>query len=144
MAESDFQLPDRTLLGAEHVRRYRETDGEVGYLWNTVPILLLTTTGRRTGEARTTPLIFGRDDDDYLVIASTGGSPRHPAWYLNLTANPRAEIQIRADHIAVTTRTATEQEKPRLWRIMADIWPNYNVYQRRTERVIPVVVLTPA
>ncbi|MDT3442845.1 MULTISPECIES: nitroreductase family deazaflavin-dependent oxidoreductase [unclassified Pseudofrankia] len=144
MTEIDFQLPDRTLLGEEHVRRYQETDGEVGYLWNAVPTLLLTTVGRRTGEARTTPLIFGRDGDDYLVIASTGGSPRHPAWYLNLAANPQAEIQVRADHLAVTARTATEQEKPRLWAIMTDQWPNYNVYQRRTERVIPLVVLTPS
>ncbi|MGF7234615.1 MAG: nitroreductase family deazaflavin-dependent oxidoreductase [Frankia sp.] len=144
MSETDFHLPDRTLLGAEHVRRYQETDGEVGYLWNAVPILLLTTTGRRTGEARTTPLIFGRDGADYLIIASTGGSPRHPAWYLNLTANSQAEIQVRAEHLTVTARTATEQEKPRLWQIMADQWPNYDVYQRRTERVIPLVVLTPS
>ncbi len=144
MTEADFQLPDRTLLGAEHVRRYQETDGEVGYLWNAVPTLLLTTVGRSTGAARTTPLIFGRDGGDYLVIASTGGSPRHPAWYLNLAANPQAEIQVRADHLAVTARTATQQEKPRLWAIMTDQWPNYNVYQRRTERVIPLVVLTPS
>ena len=78
-------------LGEEHVRRYRETDGEVGYLWNGVPTLLLTTTGRRTGEARTSALIFGRDGDDYLVVASMGGAPRHPAWYLNLTADPEVE-----------------------------------------------------
>lgn len=144
MSETDFQPVDRSLLGAEHVRRYRETDGEVGYLWNAVPTLLLTTIGRRSGQPRTSPLIFGRDGEDYLIIASTGGSPRHPAWYLNLTANPRAEIQVKADHLAVTARTATEDEKPRLWAIMADQWPNYNVYQRRTDRVIPLVVLTPS
>lgn len=139
----DYRNPDYSLLGDEHVRRYRETDGEVGYLWNGAPTLLLTTTGRCTGELRTTPLIFGRDGDDYLVVASVGGSPRHPAWYLNLQANPRASVQVRADHFEVDARTATPQEKPRLWAIMQAIWPNYDVYQSRTERDIPVVVLSP-
>ncbi len=134
---------DYSLLGDEHVRRYRETDGEVGYEWNGAPILLLTTTGRRTGQARTSPLIFGRDGDAYLVVASVGGMPRHPAWYLNLQAEPRARIQVKADHLDVVARTASPEEKPRLWRLVNDVWPNYDVYQSRTDRVIPVVVLTP-
>jgi deazaflavin-dependent oxidoreductase (nitroreductase family) len=142
--EPGYQAPDLMLVGAEHVRRYRETDGEVGYVWNGVPTLLLTTTGRLSGEPRTSALIYGRDGDDYLVIASTGGSPKHPSWYLNLTANPQAEIQVRAEHIPVVARSASEDEKPRLWRIMTDSWPNYDVYQTRTERVIPLVVLSPA
>jgi deazaflavin-dependent oxidoreductase (nitroreductase family) len=144
VTEPGYQTPDLTLLGAEHVRRYQETDGEVGYLWNGVPTLLLTTTGRRTRQPRTTPLIFGRDGDDYVVVASMGGAPRHPAWYLNLTADPAARIQVRADRLAVVTRTASDDEKPRLWRTMTDLWPNYDVYQTRTDRVIPVVVLSPA
>jgi deazaflavin-dependent oxidoreductase (nitroreductase family) len=143
VSESEYIQPDLTLLGDEHVRRYRETDGEVGYVWNGAPALLLTTTGRKSGEARTTPLIFGRDADDYLVVASMGGAPMHPAWYLNLVADPRAEIQVKAEHIPVEARTADVGEKPRLWQIMADIWPNYDQYQSRTDRDIPVVVLTP-
>jgi deazaflavin-dependent oxidoreductase (nitroreductase family) len=142
--EPGYTAPDISLLGEEHIRRYRETDGEVGYLWNGVPTLLLTTTGRRSGEPRTSALIFARDGDDYLVVASVGGGPKHPSWYLNLTANPAAEIQVRGDHIAVTAHAATADEKPRLWRIVTDAWPNYDVYQTRTDRVIPVVVLSPA
>lgn len=143
MNEPSYQTPDLTLLGAEHVHRYQETNGEVGHLWNGVPTLLLTTAGRRTGQPRTTPLIFGRDRDDYVVVASMGGAPRHPAWYLNLTAHPEAGVQVRADHLAVVARTASGDEKPRLWRTMTDLWPNYDVYQSRTERLIPVVVLSP-
>ena len=132
------------MLGAEHVRRYQETDGDVGYIWNGVPILLLTTTGRKSGHRWTTPLIFGRDRNDYLVVASMGGAPHHPNWYRNLVAHPRARIQVRADHIAVPARTAGEDEKPRLWKLVTDQWPNYDAYQSRTDRVIPVVVLSPS
>jgi deazaflavin-dependent oxidoreductase (nitroreductase family) len=141
--EPGYRAPDITLLGEEHIRRYRETDGEVGYLWNGVPTLLLTTTGRRSGEPRTSALIFGRDGDDYLVVASMGGAPNHPAWYLNLSADPAAEIQVRGDRIPVEARTASDAEKPRLWQIVNEVWPNYDVYQSRTERAIPVVVLSP-
>ncbi len=144
MTDDAYRPPDLDLLGAEHVRRYQDTDGEVGYIWNGVPILLLTTTGRRSGEPRTTPLIHGRDGDDYLVVASMGGAPQHPHWYRNLVAQPSARIQVRAEHITVTARTAGEDEKGRLWKIMTDLWPNYDVYQSRTDRVIPVVVLSPS
>jgi len=139
-----YQAPDLSLVGAEHVRRYQETGGEVGYRWNGVPILLLTTTGRRSGQPRTNALIFGRDGDDLVVVASKGGAPHHPAWYLNLADHPEAEVQVRAERLAVTTRTASDDEKPRLWRVMTDLWPNYDAYQSRTERVIPLVVLSPA
>ncbi|MFC8097709.1 nitroreductase family deazaflavin-dependent oxidoreductase [Streptomyces sp. NPDC057363] len=138
-----YQQPDLTLLGAEHVRRYRETGGKVGYLWNGVPTLLLTTTGRRSGLRRTTPLIFGRDGDDYLVIASQGGAPTHPQWFLNLQAAPEAEIQVRDERMLVTARAARDDERPRLWEVMTRVWSNYDAYQSRTERVIPVVVLSP-
>ncbi len=139
----DWQDVDYSLLGEEHVRRYQETDGEVGYEWNGAPSLLLTTTGRKSGAARTSPLIFGRDGEDYLVVASVGGMPNHPAWYLNLVADPHASIQVRAEHVDVVARTASSEEKPRLWQIVNEVWPNYDVYQSRTERVIPVVILTP-
>ena len=143
MGDEHYQPPDITLVGPEHVRAYQETDGQVGYLWNGVPILLLTTTGRRSGQPRTNALIVGRNGDDYLVVASQGGMPTHPNWYWNLSDTPEAEIQVKAEHLAVTARTAGDSEKPRLWKIVTDAWPNYDTYQTRTDRVIPVVVLTP-
>lgn len=143
MSESGYRPSDLTLLGEDHVRRYRETGGEVGYLWNGVPTLLLTHTGRKSGQPRTTPLIFGRDGEDYLVVASVGGSPKHPQWYHNLMSTPEAEIQVRGEHIPVRARAAADDEKPRLWKILTSMWPNYDVYQSRTDRVIPVIVLTP-
>jgi deazaflavin-dependent oxidoreductase (nitroreductase family) len=143
MSEEHYKAPDLALVGPEHVRRYEQTNGEVGYIWNGVPTLLLTTVGSRTGETRTNALIFGRDGNDYLVVASMGGAPAHPSWYRNLLAHPDAEIQVRADRVRVTARTADDAEKPRLWKIMTDGWPNYDVYQSRTDRVIPLVVLTP-
>jgi deazaflavin-dependent oxidoreductase (nitroreductase family) len=143
LSEETYQPPDLMLLGEEHVQRYQETDGEVGYLWNGVPTLLLTTTGRKSGEPRTTPLIFGRHGSDYLVVASMGGAPQHPNWYRNLVADPAARIQVQGEHLDVTARTADEDTKPGLWNIVTEVWPNYEVYQSRTDRVIPVVVLSP-
>jgi deazaflavin-dependent oxidoreductase (nitroreductase family) len=139
-----YRPPDLDLLGAEHVKRYQETDGQVGHMWNGVPILLLTTTGRKSGQPRTTPLIYARDGDAYLVVASMGGAPQHPNWYRNLLADPTARIQVRADHVDVRARTAGGGEKARLWTIVAGQWPNYDAYQSRTDRVIPVVVLSPS
>jgi deazaflavin-dependent oxidoreductase (nitroreductase family) len=143
MSEANYKSPDLDLVGAEHVKRYHETDGEVGYIWNGVTALLLTTTGRRSGAPRTSALIFGRHEGDYLVVASQGGAPTHPNWYLNLLETPKAEIQVRAEHIPVVARTASPEEKPQLWKVMTDLWPNYDVYQTRTDRLIPLVVLTP-
>lgn len=139
----DHTNPDYSLLGDDHVAAYRESGGEVGYDWNGAPTLLLTTTGRRSGERRTAPLIFGRDGERYLIVASVGGSPRHPGWFFNLEADPRATIQVKDQVLEVEGRAATAEEKPRLWRIMNEVWPNYDVYQSRTDRDIPVVVLTP-
>ena len=144
MSESNYAQPDLNLVGEAHIQAYRESGGEVGYVWNGVPTLLLTVTGRRTGRELTSALIFGRDGDDYLVVASKGGWPSHPSWYLNLQADAAAKIQVKAEHIAVRARTASEAEKPRLWKIMTGVWPNYDVYQGRTDRDIPVVVLSPA
>lgn len=144
MTDQNYTAPDLALVGAQHVKAYRETGGEVGYLWNGAPTLLLTVTGRRTGEPRTSALIFGQDGLDYLVVASMGGAPMHPKWYLNLQDRPKARIQVRDQQIDVTARTAGSQEKPRLWQIMTEVWPNYEVYQSRTDRDIPVVVLSPS
>ncbi len=139
----NYQQPDLTLLGQEHVRRYQETNGEVGYLWNGVPTLLLTTTGRRTGEPRTTPLIFARDGERYVVVASQGGAPTHPLWYLNLLEAPEVKVQVRSEQFPAMARAATDDEKPRLWTLVTETWPNYDVYQSRTDRIIPVVTLQP-
>lgn len=143
MSEGTYANPDYSLLGEDHVRAYRETDGETGYLWNGAPSLLLTTIGRKTGQPRTSPLIFAEDGDNYLIVASMGGAPMHPQWYLNLEANPQAEIQVKAKQLSVTAHTASDDEKPRLWKIVNETWPNYATYQTRTDRKIPVVVLTP-
>jgi deazaflavin-dependent oxidoreductase (nitroreductase family) len=128
--------------GDEHVRVYRETDGEEGFRWKRdSTILLLTTTGRKSGEPRTMPLIFDSDGDNYVLVASKGGSVEHPAWYLNLQANPDAEVQVKGDVFKVRARDAQGEERERLWRQMNEMWPDYDRYQERTERQIPVVVL---
>jgi deazaflavin-dependent oxidoreductase (nitroreductase family) len=129
------------LFGQEHVRRYRETDGAEGHDWQGASCLILTTKGRRSGEPRDAPLIYGTDGEDLLVVASKGGAPEPPAWYLNLQAEPDVEAQVLADRFRARARTATPEERPRLWAKMAEIWPQYESYQRKTEREIPVVVL---
>ena len=130
------------LYGAEHVRRYLETDGEVGYRWrNGAPILILTTTGRRSGGERVKPLIFGEDDGRYVVVASKGGAPHHPYWYLNLSADPDVHVQVKDDRFPARARTAEGDERERLWKRMAEIWPAYDDYRQKTDREIPVVVL---
>lgn len=130
------------LFGQEHVDRYRETDGEEGHDWQGTQTLLLTTTGRRSGEPRTTPLIYApHGDDAYTVVASKGGSPEPPAWYLNLSDAPEVEVQVRGDRFRARARTASAEEKPEMWRRMAAEWPAYDEYQSRTDREIPVVVL---
>jgi deazaflavin-dependent oxidoreductase (nitroreductase family) len=141
--EPGYSKPDISLIGAEHARVYAETNGEVGYMWNGAPILLLTTIGRRSGLPRTIPIIFGTDGDRILLIGSVGGAPKHPDWYFNIQANPKVTIQIKDRVFNATARDATGEEKPRLWKIMTEIWPNYDVYTTRTTRVIPLVVFTP-
>src|ERR1700742_4569083 len=104
-----------TLHGQEHVERYLETDGEVGHEWRGTNTLLLTTNGRRSGEPRTTPLIYGGHGDDYLVVASKGGSDEPPAWFVNLESAPEVEIQVKDQRMKAHARTATAEEKPELW-----------------------------
>jgi deazaflavin-dependent oxidoreductase (nitroreductase family) len=144
MSEVDrppYQQPDLSMYGEEHIRRYEETDGEVGYLWNGAPCLVLTTTGRTTGQPRKSALICGFDDDRSVVVASQGGAPTHPQWYRNLVADPRVHVQVKGDRFAAVARTAEGAERDRLWTLMTAVWPNYDVYATRTSRIIPVVVL---
>jgi deazaflavin-dependent oxidoreductase (nitroreductase family) len=129
------------LFGPEHVAKYVETDGEVGHDWRGAHTLILTTQGRRSGKPRPTPLIYGRDGDRYLVVASRGGARKHPKWYLNLVDNADVDVQVKADRFRARARTATPEEKARLWPIMVEQWPDYDAYQRRTDRDIPVVML---
>lgn len=129
------------LFGKEHVDRYRATDGAEGHEWQGTTALILTTTGRKSGEQRDTPLIYQRHGDDYLVVASKGGADAPPSWYLNLQSNPEVEVQVLGDRFTARARTATAEEKPELWPIMAAAWPAYDEYQTKTDREIPVVVL---
>ncbi|MDE2860504.1 MAG: nitroreductase family deazaflavin-dependent oxidoreductase [Chloroflexota bacterium] len=125
----------------DHIRRYLESNGEDGHIWNGVPTLLLTTTGRKSGRSYTTPLIYGRFGDSYVIVASKGGAPKHPDWYMNLSENPEVGVQVAADKFTARARTAGPDEKPEVWATMAEIWPEYDLYQTRTSRVIPVVIL---
>lgn len=126
---------------AEHIRRYVETDGEEGHEWHGVRTLLLTTLGRKSGQPRRTALIYGRAGDSYLIVASQGGRPTHPAWYLNLLDHAEAQVQVKGEKFTVRAHTATPEEKPALWHTMTEIWPDYDQYQAKTDRQIPVVVL---
>jgi deazaflavin-dependent oxidoreductase (nitroreductase family) len=141
-------LPDWIV---EHLETYA-SDPEKGHLWDgsqfgghkDTPTLLLTTRGRRSGRTVTLPLIYGRDGDNQVIIASKGGAPENPAWYLNLTADPNVGVQVAADRFQAVARVATGAERERLWSMMVQVYPPYDDYQSRTERQIPVVVLTRA
>ncbi|MCI0687282.1 MAG: nitroreductase family deazaflavin-dependent oxidoreductase [Sporichthyaceae bacterium] len=126
---------------AKHVREYVETDGKQGGRKWGMDMLLLTTRGRKSGLLRRTALIYGRDGDRYLVVPSNGGAANHPAWYLNLCADPKVRVQVGADRFAAEARTATAEEKPALWELMAKIFPTYDQYQAKTRREIPVVII---
>jgi deazaflavin-dependent oxidoreductase (nitroreductase family) len=132
---------DITLVGEEHVRRYLATDGEEGYIWNGVPILLLTTKGRKSGEDRIIPIIYRQVGDDIVLVASKGGSPTHPVWYLNIEADPHVKVQIKGDKFDAVARITKSPEREKMWAEAIKGWPNYDVYQTRTTRQIPVVVL---
>src|SRR5215470_10330778 len=133
----------------EHLRRYRESGGAEGHLFDAtiagvpgiVPCLLLTTIGRHSGEKRTSPLFYGTAGEAYVIIGSKGGAETHPGWYLNLRANPTAEVQVGREHFTVRARVATGKEREQLWEQMVQIYLPYREYQRKTKREIPVVVL---
>ncbi|MER7131281.1 nitroreductase family deazaflavin-dependent oxidoreductase [Streptosporangium saharense] len=126
---------------ARHIRRYVESDGADGHIYQGIPTLLLTTRGRKSGKLRRTALIYGEDEGRYLLVASNGGSAGHPAWYLNLTEDPVVAVQVGPDKFTARARTATVEEKPHLWRLMASIFPLYDTYQAKAPRDIPVVIL---
>jgi proline iminopeptidase len=140
---TDVRNIDATKLhGPEHVRVYLETDGEVGHDWvKGSPVLILTTTGRKSGEVRQNALIYGMAGDNPMIVASKGGNPQHPGWYLNLRDNPEVQVQIYGDKFAARARDATAEERPELWQRMAQIWPDYDRYRKRTDREIPIVIL---
>jgi deazaflavin-dependent oxidoreductase (nitroreductase family) len=135
----------------DHLSRYIATDGADGYLWDAslgggkglIPTLLLTTIGRKSGRILTMPLIFGRSGQNYVVVASKGGAPSHPAWYLNLKDNPEVKVQVKADKFKARAHTADSAERAKLWPMMVDIYGPYAQYQTKTNRQIPVVVLKP-
>ena len=130
------------LHGPPHVKRYLATDGEDGYHWRRkTTILILFTKGRKTGEQRSHALIFRPHGRDYLIVASKGGSDAPPAWLRNLQADPDVEVQIKGDRFRAHARVATREEKPAMWAEMVKAWPDYERYQARTNREIPVVVL---
>ncbi len=136
---------------AEHIEQYRN-DPEAAHMWDSthvggpgvLPTLLLTTTGRKSGEARLSPLIYGKAGDGYVIIASKGGWPTHPHWYLNLDAKPECEVQVASKQMAARARVASGEERDRLWKQMAELYPPYDEYQKNAgDREIPVVVLEP-
>jgi deazaflavin-dependent oxidoreductase (nitroreductase family) len=136
-------MPDYSLFGDEHVRQYEATGGRTGHDWNGASVLILHTRGRKSGTTRKFPLIYGRDGNDYVVVASRGGSPEHPGWYKNLLAHPDVEIQVWNEIIPVHAHTGSAADKKRVWPIMTAHWPDYDTYQARTTRDIPVVLLSP-
>ena len=131
------------LYGKEHVERYRATDGKEGHKWNDTQTLLLTTKGRNSGEPRVSPLIYDLHRGDYVVVASKGGAPEHPAWFLNIQSDPEVEVQVWGDKFKARARTATPEERDQIWTKMVAEWPDYANYQKKTEREIPLVILEP-
>ena len=136
---------------ADHVKLYRE-DPDKAHMWDAslaggkgvLPTLLLTSTGRKSGKPRALPLIYKKVGNSYVIIASKGGAPAHPAWYLNLAAEPNCHVQVGRDEMDATARTATGAEREELWAQLAEVYPPYNDYQKYAgDRQIPVVVLEP-
>ena len=148
MVESN-KAPELPSWIQDHMARYIATDGADGYLWDAslgggkgmIATLLLTTIGRKSGKALTLPLIFGQSGAEYMVVASKGGAPAHPSWYLNLQANPEVKLQIKGDKFTARARTANPQERAALWPKMVAIYGPYADYQTKTDREIPIVIL---
>ncbi len=144
---TDVELPSWM---ADHIKLYLE-DPEQAHMWDStsvggpgvLPTLLLTTTGRRSGKPRVLPLLYQRTGDDFIVIASKGGAPNDPAWYLNLLENPSCEIRVGREHHRVMARTSKGEERATLWKKMTELYAPFDDYQAATEREIPVVVLEP-
>ena len=134
-------MSDDDLFGQEHVKAYIDTDGERGHDWKGTQCLLLTTTGRKSGQPRVMPLIYAEDDGRLVVVASKGGAPEHPAWYLNLSSDSEVEVQVKGNRFPAIARDAEGDERERLWKRMTQEWPDYDAYQGKTDRQIPIVIL---
>ena len=145
MSDQKDTSPKKDILGfmRKHLEEYLETDGKEGHLRNGNTCLVLNTVGRTSGEARQAALIYGEYDGSYIVVASRGGSSRSPAWYHNMMATDSVHIQVLAKKMKVKPRVVSDDERARLWDKMAAAFPDYNDYQKRTSRQIPVVVLDP-
>lgn len=134
-----------TALSRAHVGLFRASGRRLGgRIRSGAPVLLVTTTGRKSGKQRTTPLLYLEDAGRYVVIASVGGAPKHPAWYLNLLADPAATIEVGRRKLAVSASTASPEERARLWPLAVQIYRGYEDYQAKTTREIPIVILSPA
>lgn len=140
-AEDDVPLDSASDWVAEHTRRYVVTGGADGGEWKGAPCLVLTTRGRRSGRLRRNALIYARDGEDYVVVASKGGADRHPLWYTNLIESPLVTVQVGSEVFTAHAATVTPAEKARLWPIVTGVWPAYDEYQAKTTRDIPVVHL---
>ena len=144
--ERDLSGPARLALklgSGAHAGVYRATGGKLFGRMGKSPILLLNTVGRKTGRKRTSPLLYVTDGEDFVIIASKGGAAAHPAWYLNLSANPEATVEIGDREVQVEAEAADPEEKARLWQKMVEMYPTYDDYQRKTEREIPLLKLRP-
>ena len=131
------------LMGKAHTSVFRASRGRVGGRMLGSDVLLLNTVGRKSGQKRTTPLLYLPDGDDYAIVASKGGAPKHPAWYHNLTANPETTIEVGDREVRVRAREVDGEEKRRLWTRLVEMYPSYESYQNKTDREIPVVLLEP-
>ncbi len=141
MSESETVHDNPTRWVSRHIKKYVASDGDEGHKWKGAPTLLITTRGRKSGKLRRTALIYGRDGDRYIIVASRGGDPKHPSWYLNLHDDPGVELQVFDERFRATASTASPEEKARLWPTMTAVWPPYDEYQEKTDRDIPVVIL---
>ncbi len=137
------ESPFWKLTGRVHTALYRATGGRIGHSAGRITNLLLTTKGRKSGAPRTVALAYLADGDRFVVVASNGGSDRHPAWWLNLRADPRATVEVGDRTVEVTAREATEEERARLWPELCAVNPFYSRYERITARRIPLVILEP-
>lgn len=131
-------------FNAKIIDEFRANEGRVGGMFESMPLLLLHHTGARSGASRINPVAYLEDDGRYVIIASKGGAPSHPAWYHNLKANPQASIEVGTRTIDVTAGEAEGEERERLYRAQAQRFPQFADYEQKTNRTIPVIVLTPA
>ena len=122
---------------------YNVSGGRIGGKMGKVPVLLLTTTGRKSGKQRTLPLIYIMDDSAYVITASAGGADKHPGWFFNIRSNPQATIQVKDAHIKVKAEVAGQEKKSELWARLVEVAPNFAGYEKRTSREIPMVILHP-